>query len=145
MQVLSPASSPLRILQLLSVCDPPGATLRSAQALAALLSCGHTGIGVRARPSGGRPAGPPRALTLLSPSGARGSVIQDPNLEPDVLMVTGSLIPVSLPQAAREQAQVRPALAAVGAGSPCSWPGISERLMLWLYLQTLGLPRTKSS
>ena len=78
---------------------------------------GHTGAGVRARPPGmetiwsdkGAPiATTPRprpsggVLTLLSPSGARGSVIQDPNLEPEVLMVTGSLMPVSLPQARRE-------------------------------------------
>lgn len=38
-------------------------------------------------------------LTLLSPAGAIGSVIHDPNLDPDVLMVTGSEIPVSFPQA----------------------------------------------
>lgn len=63
----------------------------------------------------------------MSPSGARGSVIQDPNLEPDVLTVTGSLMPVSLPQAAREQAQVSRRQAAAGAGSPRSWPGTSAR------------------
>lgn len=45
------------------------------------------------------------ALTLLSPSGARGSVIQDPNLEPEVLTVTGSLMPVSFPQAGRHSAE----------------------------------------
>lgn len=38
-------------------------------------------------------------LTLLSPVGASGSVIHDPNLDPEVLMVTGSEIPVSFPQA----------------------------------------------
>jgi len=38
-------------------------------------------------------------LTLLSPAGASGSVIHDPNLDPDVLMVIGSEIPVSFPQA----------------------------------------------
>lgn len=41
--------------------------------------------------------------TRVSPSGARGSVIQEPNLDPDVLMVMGSLMPVSLPHAAREE------------------------------------------
>lgn len=41
--------------------------------------------------------------TRVSPSGARGSVIQEPNLDPDVLMVMGSLIPVSLPHAARKE------------------------------------------
>ncbi len=35
----------------------------------------------------------------MSPAGASGSVIHDPNLDPDVLMVTGSDIPVSFPQA----------------------------------------------
>ena len=39
------------------------------------------------------------SLTLLSPGGASGSVIHDPNLEPDVLMVIGSETPVSFPQA----------------------------------------------
>lgn len=38
-------------------------------------------------------------LTLLSPVGASGSVIHDPNLDPEVLMVTGSEIPVNFPQA----------------------------------------------
>lgn len=38
-------------------------------------------------------------LTRLSPAGASGSVIHDPNLDPDVLIVTGSDIPVSFPQA----------------------------------------------
>lgn len=42
-----------------------------------------------------------RALTLFSPSGASGSVIHDPNREPEVLIVMGSLIPVSLPQAGK--------------------------------------------
>lgn len=42
-------------------------------------------------------------LTLVSPSGARGSVIHDPYLEPDVLIVTGSLIPVSFPHAANNK------------------------------------------
>lgn len=41
------------------------------------------------------------ALTLFSPSGASGSVIHDPNREPEVLIVMGSLIPVSLPQAGK--------------------------------------------
>lgn len=41
--------------------------------------------------------------TRVSPSGARGSVIQEPNLDPDVLMVMGSLMPVSLPHAEREK------------------------------------------
>lgn len=41
--------------------------------------------------------------TRVSPSGARGSVIQEPNLDPDVLMVMGSLMPVSLPHAARKK------------------------------------------
>lgn len=41
--------------------------------------------------------------TLVSPSGARGSVIQEPNLDPDVLMVMGSLMPVSLPHAERKE------------------------------------------
>lgn len=40
-------------------------------------------------------------LTLFSPSGARGSVIHDPNLDPEVFIVTGSLIPVSFPQAVK--------------------------------------------
>lgn len=60
---------------------------------------------MRARYSGDGDPGPgpvQEALTLLSPSGARGSVIQDPNLEPEVLTVTGSLMPVSLPQAGRQ-------------------------------------------
>lgn len=38
-------------------------------------------------------------LTLVSPSGARGSVIHEPYLDPDVLIVIESLIPVSFPQA----------------------------------------------
>lgn len=42
--------------------------------------------------------------TRVSPSGARGSVIQEPNLDPDVLMVMGSLMPVSLPHAERRKA-----------------------------------------
>lgn len=42
------------------------------------------------------------ALTLFSPSGARGSVIHEPKRDPEVLIVIGSLIPVSLPQAERE-------------------------------------------
>lgn len=37
-------------------------------------------------------------LTLLSPDGATGSIIHDPNLDPDDLIVTGSAIPVSFPQ-----------------------------------------------
>lgn len=41
--------------------------------------------------------------TRVSPSGARGSVIQEPNLDPDVLMVMGSLMPVSLPHAGRKE------------------------------------------
>lgn len=41
-------------------------------------------------------------LTLVSPSGASGSVIQDPNREPDVLMVIASLMPVSFPHAAEQ-------------------------------------------
>lgn len=41
-------------------------------------------------------------LTLFSPSGARGSVIHDPKREPEVLIVIGSLIPVSFPQAGKE-------------------------------------------
>lgn len=41
--------------------------------------------------------------TRVSPSGATGSVIQEPNLDPDVLMVMGSLIPVSLPHAGRKE------------------------------------------
>lgn len=41
--------------------------------------------------------------TRVSPSGARGSVIHEPNLDPDVLMVMGSLMPVSLPHAEREK------------------------------------------
>lgn len=40
-------------------------------------------------------------LTLVSPSGARGSVIHEPYLDPDVLMVIESLIPVSFPQAGK--------------------------------------------
>lgn len=43
--------------------------------------------------------------TRVSPSGARGSVIQEPNLDPDVLMVMGSLMPVSLPHAERKEAR----------------------------------------
>lgn len=43
-------------------------------------------------------------LTLLSPLGASGSVIHEPNLDPDVLMVIGSEIPVSFPQAERHTA-----------------------------------------
>lgn len=42
-------------------------------------------------------------LTLVSPSGASGSVIHDPYLEPDVLIVTGSLIPVSFPHAVNNE------------------------------------------
>lgn len=41
-------------------------------------------------------------LTLFSPSGARGSVIHEPKRDPEVLIVIGSLIPVSLPQAEKE-------------------------------------------
>lgn len=40
----------------------------------------------------------------MSPSGASGSVIQEPNLDPEILMVMGSLMPVSLPQAATKKA-----------------------------------------
>lgn len=43
-------------------------------------------------------------LTLLSPAGATGSVIHDPNLDPDVLIVIGSDIPVSFPQAETQTA-----------------------------------------
>jgi len=43
-------------------------------------------------------------LTLLSPGGASGSVIHEPNLDPEVLMVIGSEIPVSLPQAEKQMA-----------------------------------------
>lgn len=43
--------------------------------------------------------------TRVSPSGARGSVIQEPNLDPDVLMVMGSLMPVSLPHAESKEAR----------------------------------------
>lgn len=43
------------------------------------------------------------AHTRVSPSGARGSVIQEPNLDPDVLIVMGSLMPVSLPHAAKKE------------------------------------------
>lgn len=70
------------------------------------------------------------SLTLLSPSGARGSVIQEPNLEPEVLMVTGSLMPVSLPHAGREgpvrdgeclaQRPCHPALGCDQVCLPCS-------------------------
>lgn len=42
-------------------------------------------------------------LTLLSPAGASGSVIHEPNLDPDVLIVVGSEIPVSFPQAERQK------------------------------------------
>lgn len=38
-------------------------------------------------------------LTLSSPGGATGSVIQDPNRDPDVFMVIGSEIPVNFPHA----------------------------------------------
>lgn len=41
--------------------------------------------------------------TRVSPSGATGSVIQEPNLDPDVLIVMGSLMPVSLPHAGRKE------------------------------------------
>lgn len=41
-------------------------------------------------------------LTLFSPSGAKGSVIHEPNRDPDVLTVIGSLIAVSFPQAAKQ-------------------------------------------
>lgn len=44
-------------------------------------------------------------LTLLSPDGATGSIIHDPNRDPDVLMVTGSDIPVSFPQTGAQEAK----------------------------------------
>lgn len=44
-------------------------------------------------------------LTLVSPSAASGSVIQDPYLDPDVFMVIASLIPVSFPQADNSKTQ----------------------------------------
>lgn len=91
---------------------PPGAPSGAPATTAGVVFHvgGHTGTGVRdiqgTAPWG--TAAPPdpglaeEALTRLSPSGARGSVIQDPNLEPEVLTVTGSLMPVSLPQAGRQ-------------------------------------------
>lgn len=42
-------------------------------------------------------------LTLLSPTEASGSVIHEPNLDPDVFIVIGSDIPVSFPQAVKIQ------------------------------------------
>lgn len=95
----------------------------------------HSSPGVTAAPSG--PAG--EALTLLSPSGARGSVIQDPNLEPEVLTVTGSLMPVSLPQAGRQYTARRsdslgpsPTTHCGGRGSLCP-PGSGCQLLLPLF------------
>lgn len=41
--------------------------------------------------------------TLFSPSGANGSVIHEPKRDPDVLTVTGSLIAVSFPHAAKRR------------------------------------------
>lgn len=42
-------------------------------------------------------------LTLSSPAGATGSIIHDPNRDPDVLMVIGSDMPVSFPQAEKQK------------------------------------------
>lgn len=59
----------------------------------------------------------PCVHTRVSPSGARGSVIQEPNLDPDVLMVMGSLMPVSLPHAARKEAR---------------WEHLEQRPFFWV-------------
>lgn len=49
-------------------------------------------------------------LTLLSPSGASGSVIQAPKRDPDVLIVTGSLMLVNFPHAANTHRITNPFL-----------------------------------